>query len=300
MEKPLRFHIFLFFLTLATLTFRESLLYALFTFHFEVLIPVFQQEWPYSFSLIFILLCHEMGHYLPARYYGIRATLPFFIPLPVSPIGTMGAVIKIRDMIPDKRKLFDIGAGGPLASLILSAIAWLWGISLSDVVSIDNIGDNPENVLHFGDSIFTYWSAQWIKGPFDPELSDIMIHPLARAGWVGLLITAINLLPFGQLDGGHVIYSLFGENYRKWIYYLFLGFLPITLVSPTWLLWGFILFYLIKIEHPYVPDYPLDNNRKALGYFLLVSFFLIFVPDPLHLGSSDISLLKDIWKFLGN
>ena len=302
MQKNLRLHIILFFLTLATLTFRESLLFALVTFNFSILVPVFQAEWPYSFALIFILLCHEMGHYLPARYYGINATLPFFIPFPVSPIGTMGAVIKIRDLIPDKQKLFDIGAGGPLASLVLSAIAWVWGIYLSETVSIATFSHNPENVLHFGDSIFTYWTAQWIKGPFDTAEVDILLHPLAKAGWVGLLITAINLLPFGQLDGGHVIYSLFGENYRKWIYFLFLGFLSITLVSPTWLLWGFILYFIIKIEHPFVPDYtyPLSNNRKALGYFLLVSFFFIFIPDPLHIGSDNNTLLADIWNFLKN
>ena len=264
--------------------------------------PVFLAEWPYSTALIIILLCHEMGHYLAARYYGVKATLPYFIPFPMGPVGTMGAVIRIKEPIPDKQTLFDIGAAGPLASLILSCVAWIWGVYLSDLIHITDIMKNNENVIFFGDSLFTYWSAQLIKGPFNPEQMDLMIHPLAKAGWVGLLITSINLLPFGQLDGGHVIYAMFGENYRKWIYYYFILFLMAGLISITWLIWGFILFYLIKIEHPYIPDHynGISKSRIYTGYFLFVSFLLTFIPVPVRIGTENGSLLLDIFRFIRN
>lgn len=241
-----------------------------------------------------------MGHYVPSRFYNIKATLPYFIPLPFGPIGTMGAVIKIQEPITNKKILFDIGAGGPLASLFLSAIAWTWGVYLSDLVKISEIIPQNNNVLIFGDSIFTYWTAQLIKGSFNPDQFDLMIHPLAKAGWVGLLVTSINLLPFGQLDGGHVIYSMFGENYRKWIYYLFIVFLFAGLISITWVIWGLILFYLIKIEHPFVPDYVggISRKRMIIGYFLLFSFVVTFVPSPIKVGMENQGLLPDIINYL--
>ena len=300
-SQKVSIHIILFIVTFLSLTFKEYLLVALFTFNFSFLPEIFQQNWPYSATLIFILLCHEMGHYLPARYYGIKATLPYFIPFPLGPIGTMGAVIKIREQIPDKIKLFDIGAGGPLMSLLLSVAAWLYGVHLSELVTIDSLGDTG-SYLYFGDSLFTYWSAQWLKGGFDTGIQDLMLHPLAMAGWVGLLVTAINLLPFGQLDGGHIIYAIFGESYRKWIHYLFLGFLLMSLTNFGWLIWGFIIFYLIKVEHPYIPDYtyPLTRGRVQLGIFLLVSFVFTFVPTPLIPGyeKNKNSLLEDIINWL--
>ncbi|TGN06341.1 site-2 protease family protein [Leptospira bandrabouensis] len=262
---------------------------------------MFFENWPYSVSLLFILFAHEMGHYLPARFYGVKTTWPYFIPLPVGPIGTMGAVIQIKQQIPDKKVLFDIGIGGPTASLILSMIAWLVGISLSKVIEIPPNFDRS-GFLFFGDSLFTYITSQWILGPIDFSTMDIQAHPLAKAGWVGLLITAVNLLPFGQLDGGHVIYSMFGEGYRKWIHILFTAFLVFALIHFTWLLWGFIIYYVVKVEHPFIHDSVagIGKFRFYFGVIMLVSFLVIFVPKPIILGSEleESSLLMDIFRLI--
>ena len=297
MKSKVGFHLFLGFLTFLTLTFKGNLIGLFFPLEnkMQIFSNLFFTELPYSISLLFILFCHEMGHYLPARFYKIEATLPYFIPIPFDPVGTMGAVISIKEPIRTKLQLFDIGTGGPLMSLILSVIAWCIGLKFSELVEINKFGD-ASNLLEFGDSLFTYYSGQWILGPYDPKNITILIHPLAKAGWVGLLITAINLLPFGQLDGGHIIYSLFKENYRKWIYYLFIVFLFLGLVNFSWVLWGFIIYYLIKVEHPYVPDgEELNFTRKAIGIFLLLSLIFIFVPNPIHTNNS--LLIEDIFRF---
>lgn len=323
MKSKLPLHIFLFLLTFFTLTLKEHTFDALYVLldwfffavlnvdlfgqHFRVaeasggLYAYFMREIAYSMPLLTILLAHEMGHYVPARYYGIRATLPFFIPMPFGPIGTMGAVIKIEEAIPDKKKLFDIGVGGPLMSFILSIPCWIVGIYFSKVINLsDYISQIPagEQGLVFGDSLFTYWTIQLLHGPLDLKTQNIVIHPLAQAGWVGFFITAINLFPFGQLDGGHVIYSLFGEKYRNWIYYLFIAFICLGFISLNWVIWGFIIYFFIKVEHPFVPDYHqgLNKIRKFLGAFMLASLIFIFVPNPIATTSEleTPTLLEDI------
>jgi len=283
------------------MTFRENILEIFIYFNLERTLAILQLEIWYSFPLIFILFAHEMGHYLPSRFYKLQVSLPYFIPFPYNPIGTMGAVIKIKEPIRNKIQLFDIGIGGPLMSFILSIPCWIIGIYYSQIVPIDPSIDTS-HFLFFGDSLFTYWTGQWILGPYDSNLFDIQIHSLAKAGWVGLLITAINLLPFGQLDGGHIIYSIFGEKYRNWIYYLFIGFLVLSLVNFGWLLWAFIIFYIIKIEHPYIPDSYSENMGKKriyLGYFMLFSLIFLFVPSPISFGSKpgEDSLLLEFWRY---
>jgi membrane-associated protease RseP (regulator of RpoE activity) len=290
-------HLILFILTFLTLTFQSEF--------FEIpFLPVhyikelFYLRLPYSLSLITILLAHEMGHYLAARHYGVKATWPYFIPIPFGPIGTMGAVIRILEPIRNKKQLFDIGIWGPLMSLILSVPCYILGIYWSSLVPMESLKGNP-GVISFGESLFTIFVNQWVHGPFDSSIQDVWIHPLARAGWVGLLVTAINLLPFGQLDGGHVIYSVFGEKYRKWIYYLFTGFLLLCFWNFSWLLWGFLIYFIIKVEHPFVPDpvVPLDRFRKIGGILILFSLILIFVPSPIQLGT-DINkpgLAEELW-----
>ncbi|MCB1143558.1 MAG: site-2 protease family protein [Leptospiraceae bacterium] len=324
MKSTLSVHIFLFGATFLTLTLKErtleligvsvQFLYALLfndvssesitlvgNYYSEILAH-FNTEVYYSIPLLLILLAHEMGHYLPARYYGIRATLPFFIPMPIGPIGTMGAVIRIEEPIPDKKKLFDIGVGGPLMSFLLSIPCWIIGVYYSDVINVKDYMDSVpmDRSLVFGDSLFTYWSVQLLHGPMDMKTHNLLIHPLAQAGWVGFFVTAINLFPFGQLDGGHVIYSLFGEKYREWIYYLFLCFLFLGLVNFNWVIWGFIIYFLIKIEHPYVPDSfdGLDRIRKSLGFFMLFALLFIFVPIPMTTLSemNQPTLLEDIFR----
>lgn len=299
MKTNYQLHIFLFILTFFTLTFSDLFLNPNIPQTLDNYILAFFENWPYSVTLLFILLAHEMGHYLPARYYGVKATLPFFIPLPFGPIGTMGAVIQIKEPIPDKKILFDIGIGGPAASLILSLIAWVVGISLSKVISIPSDYDRSQ-FLFFGDSIFTFLTSQWILGPLDFDTMDIQAHPLARAGWVGLLITAINLLPFGQLDGGHIIYAMFGESYRKWIGYLFIFFIFLALIHFTWLIWGFLIYYLLKVEHPFIRDSyeGINKVRIIFGYFMMTSLIIIFVPKPIIMGYeyNKPSLLYEIYS----
>ncbi|EMJ98164.1 peptidase, M50 family [Leptospira alstonii serovar Pingchang str. 80-412] len=239
-----------------------------------------------------------MGHFLAARYYGVKATWPYFIPIPFAPIGTMGAVIRILEPIRNKKQLFDIGIWGPIMSLILSAPCYIVGIYLSSLVPMESVKGNP-GVISFGESLFTIFVNQWILGPFNPAVQDVWIHPLAQAGWVGLLVTAINLLPFGQLDGGHVIYSVFGEKYRNWIYYLFTGFLLLCFWNFSWLLWGFLIYFIIKVEHPFIPDpvVPLDRVRKIGGLLILFTLIFIFVPSPIQLGT-DINrpgLAEELW-----
>ncbi|MCX7999166.1 MAG: site-2 protease family protein, partial [Leptospiraceae bacterium] len=187
----------------------------------------------------------------------------------------------------------------PLMSLTLSVPCWIYGVSLSEVVEVPN--DSTENVLIFGDSLFTYWTTYFIHGEIGFG-KDLLVHPLAKAGWVGLLVTAINLLPFGQLDGGHIIYAINGEKYRTWIYYLFLGFLSLGFVHFSWVVWGFLIYFLIKVEHPFVPDSyeMLGESRVFLGWFMLVSMVFIFVPIPIatlrELNSTK--LYEDIFNLL--
>ncbi|AOP35810.1 peptidase M50 [Leptospira tipperaryensis] len=287
----------MFILTFLTLTFQSEFLEIPFL-PVQYIKELFYLRLPYSLSLITILLAHEMGHYLAARHYGVKATWPYFIPIPFGPIGTMGAVIRILEPIRNKKQLFDIGIWGPLMSLILSVPCYVLGIYWSSLVPMESLKGNP-GVISFGESLFTILVNQWVHGPFDSSIQDIWIHPLAQAGWVGLLVTAINLLPFGQLDGGHVIYSVFGEKYRKWIYYLFTGFLLLCFWNFSWLLWGFLIYFIIKVEHPFVPDpvVPLDRFRKIGGILILCSLILIFVPSPIQLGT-DINrpgLAEELW-----
>lgn len=296
MKSNLHLHIFLAIATFITLTFHENTFILL--FFPEKIEELFWAGLPYSLSLMFILFSHEMGHYIPAKIHGVRSTLPYFIPMPFGPVGTMGAVIKILEPIPDKKKLFDIGVGGPLMSFILSVPCWVYGVYLSEVIELP--AEVPDNVLIFGDSLFTYWSTYFIHGEIGFG-KDLLIHPLAKAGWVGLLVTAINLLPFGQLDGGHIIYALNGEKYRVWIYYLFLAFLFLGFVHFSWVIWGFLIYFLIKVEHPFVPDSKenLGIGRIILGWFMLISIFIIFVPVPIatfrEMTSSK--LYEDIFNF---
>lgn len=290
-------HLILFLLTFLTLTFQSEFLEIPFL-PSQYIKELFFLRLPYSLSLITILLAHEMGHYVAARHYGVKATWPYFIPIPFAPIGTMGAVIRILEPIRNKKQLFDIGIWGPLMSLILSVPCYIIGIYWSSLVPMESLKGNP-GVISFGESFFTILVNQWILGPFDPTVQDVWIHPLAQAGWVGLLVTAINLLPFGQLDGGHVIYSVFGEKYRKWIYYLFIGFLLLCFWNFSWLLWGFLIYFIIKVEHPFVPDpvVPLDRFRKIGGLLILFSLVFIFVPSPIQLAT-DINrpgLAEELW-----
>lgn len=231
----------------------------------------------YSGALMSILLCHEMGHYLMARKYGVPATLPFFIPMPLPPFGTMGAVIKMKGNIPNRRALLDIGAAGPLAGLIVSIPVIYIGARLSTVVDTSQMGDGT---ISLGDSLLFSWITRLSIGSL-AEGKDLILHPLAYAGWVGLLVTAMNLLPVGQLDGGHIIYALFHKK-SKYISMVIYGMMIYVLLfhSAMWLVW-LILLAIFRRHPPTLNDsYRLDDKRINIGILSLVVFIVSFTPSP--------------------
>jgi membrane-associated protease RseP (regulator of RpoE activity) len=233
---------------------------------------------PFSLTLLTILMAHEMGHYLAARYYRVDATLPFFIPAPTL-IGTMGAFIRLRSPLLSKRMLFDIGIAGPIAGFIMLIVPLMIGMSLSKVVpgiavSGDLIFGNPL-LLRLVESV-------WFPGV---AAGDISLHPMVRGVWAGLLATALNLLPIGQLDGGHVLYAFVGER-AKWLSRFFvLILIPLGIFfAYSWLVWAVVLFFL-GMRHPSIYDpRPLGRNRQWLGFAALLIFLVSFTPTPVKAG----------------
>jgi membrane-associated protease RseP (regulator of RpoE activity) len=233
----------------------------------------------YCIAIMAILSAHELGHYLMSRRYGISSTLPLFIPFPFSPFGTLGAVIKMRGTIYNRRALFDIGAAGPLTGLALTIPAIILGLRLSRVVAVAQLP--PQSIMSLGDSLLFSWLERIVLGPI-PAGHDVILHPIAYAGWVGLFVTALNLLPIGQLDGGHIVYSLWGEK-SILIFKLVLGVLALVslVFNPGWFLLVILLLFL-GLKHPPPIDNitPLDSKRKWLGIFTLIIFILSFTPVP--------------------
>jgi membrane-associated protease RseP (regulator of RpoE activity) len=232
----------------------------------------------YSVAIITILLAHEMGHYLMCRRYGVPATLPFFIPFPkYNPFGTMGAIIQMKGIIPSRRALFDIGVAGPLAGLAFAVPAIIIGLKLSNIVAVSEIGKSG---MQLGESLLFKALSRWVVGPV-PDGSDLVLDPVAYAGWAGLFVTSLNLLPIGQLDGGHIIYSILGAKSRivTLVFLISLGLLSIY--YNGWALL-FILLALLGRRHPSPWDdwTPLDRGRKILGWIVMVLFVLSFTPTP--------------------
>ncbi len=239
---------------------------------------------PFSLTLLTILMAHEMGHYLTARYYKVDATLPFFLPAPTL-IGTFGAFIRIRSAILSKRILFDIGVGGPLAGFAMLILPLIAGVSMSKVVH--GIGSHGE--LVFGTPLIVRLF-EWIIFPGVP-VGDIYLHPVARAAWVGLLATALNLLPIGQLDGGHVLYAFLGEKTRIWSRFA-VGILAVLglvqlftsayKMGYMWLFWAVFLL-IFGMRHPAIVDpSPVGRTRTWLGVLALVIFILSFTAAPIR------------------
>lgn len=233
----------------------------------------------YSLTIISILLAHEMGHYLTARHYRVPATLPYFIPLPVlSPFGTMGAVIRMGSLGADRQVLFDIGVAGPVAGLVLAIPACLIGLKLSHVVDVSAMAGGTEKL---GSSLLFQWFSDLIFGKLPPG-RDVLLHPIAFAGWAGLFVTSLNLLPVGQLDGGHVMYALLGRRAHLVSILFALGFLAMALVvNRSWLLMA-ALILAFGLRHPPTGDdtRPISPGRRRLGIALLILFFLTFTPKP--------------------
>lgn len=247
----------------------------------------------YSLGIITILLTHEMGHYLTANKHGVPATLPYFIPMPLPPFGTMGAVIKMEGRIPDRKALFDVGVAGPMAGLVMIVPAIFVGLRMSPIVEIASLG---EGTITLGDSLLFSFIARISIGPLPPG-QDVVLHPLAFAGWVGLLVTALNLLPVGQLDGGHIMYALFWKKSKFLSGIFYAIFLFICLFYYVgWFL--FIIVLSIVRKHPPTMNdaIPLDNKRKVLGIFALIIFVLAFTPVPFGFGEGLIPLLIEQFK----
>ncbi|HIE03791.1 MAG TPA: site-2 protease family protein [Candidatus Latescibacteria bacterium] len=235
---------------------------------------------PFSASLMLILGVHEAGHYLASRRWGVKASLPYFIPMPHPLLGTMGAFIKVRSPIPNRKALVDIGASGPLSGFVLAVLVTAIGLASSKLVPAP-IEGRPEGRLLLGSSLIFSWLVQLVLGHI-PEGYDIILSPMAFAGWIGLFVTALNLIPVGQLDGGHVTYALFGERHRFIARLTVLVLLPMGMLWMGWLLWAFLLVLFLGMRHPppYDPYTPLDRGRKLIGYLSLSIFVLCFTPTP--------------------
>jgi membrane-associated protease RseP (regulator of RpoE activity) len=230
---------------------------------------------PFSVSLLSILGVHEMGHYLTARRYGVQVTLPYFIPAPVG-LGTFGAFIKMRSPVIDRRSLFDIGIAGPLAGLALAIPVLMIGLRLSEIVpSGGRLGISLGSPL-----LFTLVQGM-VLGPI-PEGMDVLLHPVAFAGWIGLFVTALNLLPLGQLDGGHIAYALVGRQSEK---LAFVTAVVLALLGLTfwlgWLFWAFLGFMLgFKHPQPMNDVTLLDPTRRLLALGALVLLLCLITPSP--------------------
>lgn len=238
-------------------------------------LAIFGSGLPFSLTLLAILMAHEMGHYIACVYYGVDATLPFFLPAPTPVTGTFGAFIRIRSPIYSKRVLFDIGIAGPLAGFLFLIPALGVGLAFSKVIP----GINHQGSIQFGLPAFQ-WLLEQAVFPGVPS-ADIYLHPVARAAWVGMFATALNLLPVGQLDGGHIVYALLGRSH-KWITWGFLVLLlPMGKLWSGWWFWAVLLFFLARKHPPVYDQAEIGNARVRLGVLALAIFILCFSIAPI-------------------
>ena len=236
----------------------------------------------YSGTILGILGCHELGHYFACRYYGVDASLPYFLPVPISITGTLGAFIRIREPIPQKRMLFDIGIAGPIAGFLVAVPALFFGVAMSHVVKM------PENFvgLELGEPLL-FKAASWLLWGSTPDGYSLNLHPMAFAAWFGLLATALNLFPIGQLDGGHISYAVLGPRSTV-VTFVMLGVaLVLTFFSASWIVWTgllMVMLFMVGPRHPRVFDEeePLDRTRLVLALCAVVIFVLCFTPAPIQ------------------
>lgn len=272
----------------------------------------------FSLSVVAILGTHEFGHYALARWHGVETSLPYFIPLPFLGVGTLGAVIRMRSRIPTRNALVDIGAAGPLAGIAVALPVLWWGLAHSTVVDVGGavtkvgfLGENslwslvaelgqflthlvsggeravpPEPtrfVFYFGDSLLLRGLEWLVLGPL-PDGKDVSVHPMVIAGWFGILVTMLNLMPIGQLDGGHLAFALFGEKAKHVGHVAALGLFSLCLFfSASWALWLIVAWRVIGFRHPdvVVTDEPLSTGRKLICLLCAVVLILCVMPVPL-------------------
>lgn len=282
-------HVVLLLLTIATTTLAGALHYLGFASDFRepsveggifTAAVLLRGLW-YSGTILAILGCHELGHYVACRYYNVDASLPFFIPAPLL-TGTLGAFIRIREPIPSKRMLFDIGIAGPIAGFVVAVPALLIGLAMSRVVALppDFVG------MSLGEPLLFQGAAKLIWGT-PPESYSINLHPMAFAAWFGLLATALNLFPVGQLDGGHISYAVLGRWSSTVTLVMVAVAIGLTYFSSSWTVWTFLLVAMLLTfgrHHPKTLDehVPLDRTRKILAAVALVMFVVCFTPAPIE------------------
>ena len=235
---------------------------------------------PYSASILLILGAHELGHYFAARRHKVPVTLPYFIPFPLPPFGTMGAAIRLKSPVKNRKALFDVGSAGPLAGLVVAIPILIIGLSTSAVEILPDYAYSVE-----GNSIL-YWLVKLVvKGQVLPSATqDVFLNQLAWAGWVGLFVTGLNLIPVGQLDGGHIAYTLFGKRARRLFIPAIVVLVALILFTGTimWGLWVLLLLVFGRVYAEPLDDVtPLDGRRRLLAYFTLALLILVFVPIPL-------------------
>lgn len=273
-------------------------------FALTVLSVFMTKGWEFAVPLLAILLAHEFGHYFAARYHRVPASLPYFIPVPfIGLFGTLGAVIAMPDRIRSRNALLDIGASGPIAGMIVALPVLFWGIAHSAVQP------HGDAYIQEGQSLL-YFAVKWLVHGAIPPGHDVHLHPVAEAGWGGLFLTMLNLLPFGQLDGGHIAYALFGEKQNRaapWIRRALLAlflYVLVTNVVPVlsgpfewsklalavsnsipWLVWYALLGLLVRLsgpDHPPCEPGELSPWRRAVAWLCLVLFVLLFMPRPIE------------------
>lgn len=237
----------------------------------------------FSLPVLTILGAHEFGHYFLCRIHDVDATLPYFLPAPPPLItGTLGAVIRIREHFPSKAALFDIGIAGPIGGFLMLLPFLFWGVHLSVVVPVMP----SDSAIYFGEPLL-YKAASWVSFGRIPEGYDVSIHPMAFAAWWGLLATALNLMPFGQLDGGHVIYSLIGRRARVLSIATLVAACVLVAFSLSWISMTVVMLimaFTMGLNHPRVvdEDTPLDPRRRLMALLALLMFILCFTPVPIQ------------------
>ncbi len=265
---------------------------------------------PFALGLMGILLAHEFGHYFAARYHKTAVSLPYFLPFPGSTFGTMGAFEQLKEPPRNRRVLLDIGLAGPLAGLVVAIPVLLAGLALSPIERLPatpaaaaGAGVEGNSLLYLaakfavtgellpapasyaGVPPLVYWARYLVLGlPLPLGARDVILHPLAWAGWAGLLVTALNLIPAGQLDGGHVLYVLLGPRASRLVPFIVVALAGLGLVWPGWWLWAGLVFFLGRTHaQPLDEITPLDPRRRALALLGLAIFVLVFTPVPLRI-----------------
>jgi membrane-associated protease RseP (regulator of RpoE activity) len=288
--EPIWRYVVLFVLTIASTTQAGALHYASFIVGFSNRVPdlplmsfLLHGLW-YSVSILAILGCHELGHYYACRYYGVDASRPYFLPMPLLLTGTLGAFIRIRSPISSKRALFDIGVAGPIAGFLVTVPLLFVGMQMSTVIRV------PEQfagqVFELGEPLL-FKAASWLTfGPVQDGYT-VNMHPVAFAAWFGMLATALNLFPIGQLDGGHIAYAVLGRRSTMVTLCTVLCLIGLSFVSTSWIVWTVLTVAMLLAfgpRHPRTPDEgtPLDTTRILVAGFALVIFILCFTPAPIE------------------